>query len=370
MKKEESSEIGREEAVERWRSRQEQDSGEEAVAGRRGPPEQGTGEEEPTASAITFSGRGPWGWGTLFATTLFGGWIAAGVVAGINWQRMGRPHLMWPTIILPIIALIVLYFVPLTEDQAIDWVIRGVIALAVAGGLWFWQSRTRLAWERTHPAARRAGWQIPVLTVIVALAIMIGLLFAAGGPATVAAVEHYNAGVELQGQGRYDEAIDEYTKAISLDPEQVLAYNNRGLAYSDLGQLERAIEDYDEAIRLDPNYAAAYYNRGLAYGNLGQLERAIEDYDEAIRLDPQFALAYNNRGVAYIQKGEVDQAIADFDKAIELAPEYAKAYGGRGLAYYLKGEVTEAISDLEKCIELSDDPALVAEAQQLLDELR
>jgi len=80
--------------------------------------------------------------------------------------------------------------------------------------------------------------------------------------------------------------------------------------------------------------------------------------------------AYNNRGFAYIQKGELDQAIADFDKAIELDPELAEAYNDRGYAYYLKGEVAKAVSDFEKCIELSNDPRLVAKAQQLLDKLR
>jgi len=52
---------------------------------------------------------------------------------------------------------------------------------------------------------------------------------------------------------------------------------------------ERSIEDYDKAIDLDPNDAAAYNNRGFSYRRLGQNERAIEDYDEAIKLDPDNA---------------------------------------------------------------------------------
>ncbi len=37
------------------------------------------------------------------------------------------------------------------------------------------------------------------------------------------------------------------------------------------------MEDYDKAIELDPNDAAAYYNRGISYSELGQDQRAIED---------------------------------------------------------------------------------------------
>ena len=55
----------------------------------------------------------------------------------------------------------------------------------------------------------------------------------------------------------------------------------------------RAIEDYDKAIELDPNDAEAYNDRGSSYHRLGQNERAIEDYDEAIKLDPDNAEAYN-----------------------------------------------------------------------------
>ena len=57
--------------------------------------------------------------------------------------------------------------------------------------------------------------------------------------------QHHNAGVELQEQGRLEEAIAEYDEAIHLDPKYALAYSNRGSAYGDLGQHQRAIRDYD-----------------------------------------------------------------------------------------------------------------------------
>ena len=68
-----------------------------------------------------------------------------------------------------------------------------------------------------------------------------------------------------------------------------MAYNNRGAAYYYLGQYQRAIEDYDKAIQLDPDYATAYYNRGGSYSDLAQYQRAIEGFDKAIQLDPDYA---------------------------------------------------------------------------------
>ena len=116
--------------------------------------------------------------------------------------------------------------------------------------------------------------------------------------------------------------------------------------------------------------AEQHNERGVVLSAVGLYEQAITEFNKAIELDPEYAMAYNNRGNAYWNKGNFDRAIADYDKAIELDPEYAEAYGNRGFVYYLEGELTKAISDLEKCLELSDDPGVVARAQQLLDQLR
>ena len=140
----------------------------------------------------------------------------------------------------------------------------------------------------------------------------------------------------------YDRAIEDYNKAIALDPNYADAYNNRGAVYAKNSLIkalldknknpriadvyknnadedyDRAIEDYNKAIALDPNYALAYARRGSAYDNKGQYDRAIEDYNKAIALDPNYAAAYNNRGLAYYKKGNMGRAISDFQKACDM----------------------------------------------------
>jgi tetratricopeptide (TPR) repeat protein len=87
------------------------------------------------------------------------------------------------------------------------------------------------------------------------------------------------------------------------------------------GQHDRAIEDYNKAIALNPNYAEAYYNRGNAYYFKGQYDRAIEEFNKAIALNPNDATAYNNRGLAYGKKGHYDRAISDFQRACDMGNE-------------------------------------------------
>ena len=172
------------------------------------------------------------------------------------------------------------------------------------------------------------------------------------------AVAYNNRGVVYgRDKGQYDRAIEDYNKAIQLDPNLASAYNSRGYAYNNKGQHDRAIEDYNKAIQLDPNLAAAYNNRGNAYGSKGQHDRAIEDFNKAIALDPNDAAAYNNRGVAYKSKGQHDRAIEDFNKAIQLDPNDAVAYNNRGVVYDDKGQYDRAIEDYNKAIQLDPNYA-------------
>ena len=102
---------------------------------------------------------------------------------------------------------------------------------------------------------------------------------------------------------QYDEAIEYNTKALETGELSVVnrtvVYTNRGIAYGNKQQYDRAIEDFNKAIELDPRDDIAYYNRGRAYENKQQYDRAIEDYNKAIELNPRFDKAYSNRGVVY-----------------------------------------------------------------------
>jgi len=170
-----------------------------------------------------------------------------------------------------------------------------------------------------------------------------------------------NRGNVYSNKGEYDRAIQHYTRAIALDPDYAEAFYNRGIALHEMGEYDRAIEDYTRAIALDPDDAPAYNNRGVVYASNGEYDAAIEDYDRAIALDPDFALAYNNRGFSYDNKGEYDRAIEDSRRAIALGlnSDYAEAYLFRGLTYDDMGEDDRAIEDYTRAIALKPDYAVV-----------
>jgi tetratricopeptide (TPR) repeat protein len=170
------------------------------------------------------------------------------------------------------------------------------------------------------------------------------------------AIAYNNRGGLFEMKGDHVKAIRDCTKAISIDPKHVTAYYNRGNSLAAKGDFDEAIQDYTAAISIDPKYANAYYNRGLAYEEKGDIDKAIEDYSKTKDLNPKLAVAYLSRGDAFSRRRDFDKAIQDYTKAISVDPKNAKAYHNRGSEYFNKGDIDNAIEDYTKAIGL--DPKL------------
>jgi tetratricopeptide (TPR) repeat protein len=124
------------------------------------------------------------------------------------------------------------------------------------------------------------------------------------------------------------------------------AFNNRGVAYKFKGEYDRALEDYDRAILLNPSFANAYNNRGVIYRLKGEYDRAIKDYDEAIWLDSNVPASFYNRGIAYSEKQDYDHALGDFDVVLRFNAKNALALYARGIVRLKKGDTQSGAADI------------------------
>jgi tetratricopeptide (TPR) repeat protein len=91
-------------------------------------------------------------------------------------------------------------------------------------------------------------------------------------------IAYFKRGMDWQKKGDYDLAIANYTKAIELNPNFAMAYNNRGVAYiQGKGNYDQAISDLSKALEIDPRYADAFHNRAFAYYRKGEYGKAGDD---------------------------------------------------------------------------------------------
>ena len=112
-----------------------------------------------------------------------------------------------------------------------------------------------------------------------------------------------------------------------LTDEEVIAHllSNQAIAMSRDGKLDEALARYDRALEMAPQLVVAYYNQGIDLMNAGRLEEAIVSFDSAIDLHPNDAQAYNNRGITKARLGDMDGARADWQRALEIQPEMKEA---------------------------------------------
>jgi tetratricopeptide (TPR) repeat protein len=150
-----------------------------------------------------------------------------------------------------------------------------------------------------------------------------------------------------------------------LDLQSAANYNDRGVAKFKVGNIKGAIQDYDRAISINPKYGESYVNRGIAKFKVGNIKGAIQDYDRAIAIDPKDGEAYYNRGIARFESGEERSAIQDFDRAIAIDPRDAEVYGNRGFAKSTLGDKKGAVADLTKAAKLFRQRGQAGDAEKM-----
>lgn len=92
---------------------------------------------------------------------------------------------------------------------------------------------------------------------------------------------HYHEGVDCYLHSKHREAIENFKKAVELDPTFADAHYYMGLVYAQNKMYNEAINCYTEVIKLIQNPMNAYYYRGEAYMSTGEKERADNDFKEA-----------------------------------------------------------------------------------------
>lgn len=162
-----------------------------------------------------------------------------------------------------------------------------------------------------------------------------------------------NHGQALFKQGRVEEAIAEYEKAIALDSNLDAARLGLGEALMQQGKFDDAIGQFTKVLELNPENSGARLQIGVLRGRQGKYDEAVAAFSEILRRNLDDLAAHNNLGNVLTLQGKHDEAVKHFEKAMQLSPNHASAHNNVALAYKKLGRTGDAIGEYREAIRLN-----------------
>lgn len=199
----------------------------------------------------------------------------------------------------------------------------------------------------------------------------------------------FNGGMEALKTKQYDVAVQQFTKAGELDPNQnvvwaQLAESYSGLAATKTGPehddaMNKSLDAFQKALALKPDDAAYHNNYALALAKAKKFNEAETELAKAAQLDPPNAgKYYYNLGALLVNSGQTDPAGEAFKKAIEADPNYADAQYQYGIYLVAKaqvgadGKITPVPGTreaFEKYLQLKPDGPFAQSAKAMIDSM-
>ncbi|MEL7465057.1 MAG: tetratricopeptide repeat protein [Pseudomonadota bacterium] len=176
---------------------------------------------------------------------------------------------------------------------------------------------------------------------------------------TYLAQTYNNRGVELERGGDLRAAEEDYRRAVSIDADYAIGWNNLSEVLSELHRYEEAIAAAEAAIAVEDADDWGYQNRAYALRRLGRVPEARKDLNTALLFDPDNTWSHRESGYLHSENGEHDLALASFRRAYDLDPEDTNSQ--YGLAYGLDdaGEYRDALDLLDRSIATNPTTDLV-----------
>jgi len=184
------------------------------------------------------------------------------------------------------------------------------------------------------------------------LFMVLALLLAAATPAPAAEIPNIMV-LDAQAAAKAGDlgtALDLYTRALDSgdlnETMTIAALNGRGLVYYRLRQWPQAVDDYTRALTLNPDNATTLRNRCFVFIEMKEWGYAIDDCRTSAALDPDDPQGGDTMGYVYLRQGKYVDAISYFNGALAIDPNYGPAYMHRGMAWYALGDRMQGRNDL------------------------
>lgn len=175
-------------------------------------------------------------------------------------------------------------------------------------------------------------------------------------------ITYFKKAQYFDNENEFEKALENYAKAIAVDPSYTPAYLARGKLYCKHNRFDKALSDFNKVISLNPNHALAYLEKGNVFVKTRKLDEALDSYRNAAKCDPELLISYLNQSVIFFHLGKFDKGIEIATKGIEITKEkdmsgtskidLTRLYCQRGALFAQKKQYDKALEDYKKSIEV------------------
>ena len=168
---------------------------------------------------------------------------------------------------------------------------------------------------------------------------------------------HMVAGMALRGDGMYDEALEEFNRALKLNPANAaLLYNHRARVYHYQNQIELAGDELEKGLALEPRHPLLRTSAGYQQMRLGNVLAAIEILEGVIKDDSSMRIAVPTLALCYVQAGNREHAATLLQDETLAAAEADSEMAYRLASYFaVEGDSSEALHWLRRAIYLGNE---------------
>ncbi len=168
---------------------------------------------------------------------------------------------------------------------------------------------------------------------------------------------HMVAGLALRGDGMYDEALAEFSRALKLNPANAaILYNHRARVYHYQNQIELAGDELEKGLALEPRHPLLRTSSGYQEMRLGNLDKAIEILESVIADDSSLRIAVPTLAICYVQANARERGVALLKDDTLAAAEADSEMAYRLATYFaVDGDSSEALHWLRRAIYLGNE---------------
>ena len=159
-------------------------------------------------------------------------------------------------------------------------------------------------------------------------------------------------GYGLQAEGRLEEAMLHFERALELEPRYVFALNNLGAAYAQSGDLEAAERHFRRSLEVAPHGVTARVGLGQVLEQSGDQDGAFEAFAAAVEGSPRDSEACFHLGRAVMQRGKPREAVTLYRRALENGLDTPEVHINLGNALVQTGNLGSALEAYDAALEL------------------